>query len=203
MDALTFGTPRLARHLMAPSSQNKDILEIQLDRVLEELDVSQEQFIDLCILCGCDFCGRIAGVGPTTALKLMKEHGTIEEVVKHLEKKASKTIPDPYPFKEARELFKSMDVLTGEQLPELKWGNVDEEQLVKFLVGEKSFSEDRIRKTIGKLKAAHGRSTQGRLESFFGPVTVKPATKRKEPPTKGTAKAVKKGKLGAVGKKPK
>ena len=41
--------------------------------------------------------------------------------------------------------------------PLLKWADVDEEGLVKFLVGEKNFSEDRVRKTVAKIKAAKGK----------------------------------------------
>lgn len=52
-------------------------------------------------------------------------------------------------------------VLTGEQLPKLAWNAPDEAGLVQFLVEEKSFSEDRIRKAIERIKASHGKSTQG------------------------------------------
>ena len=42
------------------------------------------QFIDLCILLGCDYLEPIRGIGPKSALKLIKEHGGLEGVVKHL-----------------------------------------------------------------------------------------------------------------------
>lgn len=74
MDALTFGTPRLIRHLMAAPSQNREIMEFEISKVLEELELTQEEFVDLCILCGCDYCPTIRNVGPTTALKTIKEH---------------------------------------------------------------------------------------------------------------------------------
>ncbi len=40
------------------------------------------QFVDLCILCGCDYCPSIRGIGPTTALKLIKRHKDLEGVLK-------------------------------------------------------------------------------------------------------------------------
>lgn len=46
------------------------------------------QFIELCILLGCDYLEPIKGVGPKSALKLMKEHGTLEKVVVHLRAKS-------------------------------------------------------------------------------------------------------------------
>ena len=45
------------------------------------------QFIDLCILLGCDYCDSIRGIGPKRAIDLIKQHKTIEEVVAHLDSK--------------------------------------------------------------------------------------------------------------------
>lgn len=77
------------------------------------------------------------------------------------------------------------------------------EGLVKFLVEEKNFSEERVRKTATRINSSRGNSTQGRLESFFGPVVTSSPKKRKEVP-KGTAKGLvkgpKKGKLGGFKK---
>jgi flap endonuclease-1 len=42
------------------------------------------QFIDLCILLGCDYLEPIKGVGPKSALKLIREHGGLGEVLEHL-----------------------------------------------------------------------------------------------------------------------
>lgn len=30
-------------------------------KILEEFDMTMEQFVDLCILLGCDYCGTIRG----------------------------------------------------------------------------------------------------------------------------------------------
>ncbi len=49
--------------------------------------MSQEEFIDLCILCGCDYTNQISGLGPATAFKLIKEHKTIEAVLEKLKEK--------------------------------------------------------------------------------------------------------------------
>ena len=66
---------------------------------------------------------------------------------------------------------------------ELKFTQPDEEGVVDFLVKEKQFSEDRVRNALKKLKAAKGKSSQNRLETFFGAAVVKSSTvgKRKEP----------------------
>ena len=40
-------------------------------QVLEGLGLTQDQFIDLCILCGCDYCGTIKGAGNS----VLQRHG--------------------------------------------------------------------------------------------------------------------------------
>ena len=71
MDALTFRTPKLVRRLtFSQGGGSKDkqqpILELDLETVLQGLELTYEQFVDLCILCGCDYCSTIKGVGPKT-----------------------------------------------------------------------------------------------------------------------------------------
>ena len=86
MDTLCFSCPKLARNLMAPASQGKPILEFDFDKCLQELDLTWDQFIDVCIMCGCDYCDSIKGIGPVKALQLIKKHGSIEEMLKDLDK---------------------------------------------------------------------------------------------------------------------
>ena len=59
MDGLTFGTHRLIRHLSSGSTDK--VKEYALDKVLEGFGLTQSQFIDLCILMGCDYCESIKG----------------------------------------------------------------------------------------------------------------------------------------------
>jgi flap endonuclease-1 len=47
--------------------------------------VSREAFVDFCILCGCDYTGTIRGVGPMSAFKLLKQHGSIEALAATLD----------------------------------------------------------------------------------------------------------------------
>ena len=50
-------------------------------------DHARVQFIDLCILLGCDYLDPIKGIGPKSALKLIREHDGLEGVVEHLQEK--------------------------------------------------------------------------------------------------------------------
>jgi flap endonuclease-1 len=131
------------------------------------------QFIDLCILLGCDYLEPISKVGPNTALKLIKEFGSLEKVVDHIESDTKKKyiIPEDWPYKLARELFFDPDVRdANDPACEFKWESPDVEGLVDFLVKEKGFNEDRVRNAAARLQKNLKSSQQSRLEGFFKPI---------------------------------
>lgn len=171
MDTLTFNTPILLRHLTFSEQRKEPIQEIHLDRVLEGLEMEREQFIDLCILLGCDYLYPIKGVGPSTALKLIREHKTLEGVVEHMKTNPKYTIPDDWPYQDARLLFLEPDVRPATD-PEcdFKWEAPDVDGLIKYLVEEKNFGEDRVRSGAAKLQRNLKTAQQSRLEGFFKPV---------------------------------
>ena len=96
MDALTFRTPKLLRKMTFAATgkaQKQTVVEIDLEKVLQGLRLSYEEFVDLCILCGCDYCSTIKGIGPKTALKLIREHKSIEKIIKVLSRDKKHHIP--------------------------------------------------------------------------------------------------------------
>lgn len=171
MDTLTFNTPVLLRHLTFSEQRKEPIQEYHLDKVLEGLAMEREQFIDLCILLGCDYLDPIKGIGPSTALKLIREYKNLEGVYEHLKSSSKYTIPEDWPFADARQLFLEPDVRPADH-PEcdFKWEAPDVEGLVKFLVEEKHFNEDRVRNGAAKLQKNLKSAQQSRLEGFFKPV---------------------------------
>ena len=173
MDTLCFDSPILLRHLTFSEQRKEPILEIHLDRVLAGLEMDRQQFVDLCILLGCDYLDPILKVGPQTALNLIREHKTLEAVVAHIKSDPKKkfTIPEDWPFEDARELFFNPDVRAPDHPDcDFKWNAPDVEGLVKFLVTEKGFSEDRVRSASQKLNKNLKTAQQARLEGFFKPV---------------------------------
>lgn len=149
-DALTFGATRLIRNLTftekktphtaagggggkgssSTSGGGGGILVIDLPTLLEELQFSQAQFVDFCILCGCDYCGTVRGVGAKTAYGLIRDHKTLEATLKVL---GEDKIPERFPYQEAREFFVNPEVTPAEDIT-LTWGDVDVEGLKTFLV---------------------------------------------------------------------
>jgi flap endonuclease-1 len=134
-------------------------------------NTNTSKFIDLCILLGCDYLDPIKGIGPSTALKMLREHKDLEGVVEHIKKSTKLTIPEDWPFADARTLFLEPDVRPADA-PEcdFKWEAPDVEGLVKFLVEEKHFNEDRVRNGAAKLQKNMKTAQQSRLEGFFKPV---------------------------------
>lgn len=161
MDALTFGSELLLR------VSKEKITEINLQKILDELELSYEQFVDLCILCGCDYCGSIRGIGPKTALKLIRKHVTIEEIVKYLSKKY--TVPENFieNLDTVRELFIAPEVFPG-SAAEFVFGKVNTPGLIEFLCTEKNFNKERVMNIIEKLeKKTKLDKNQPMIESFF------------------------------------
>ncbi|KAL4748327.1 flap endonuclease 1 [Aspergillus terricola var. indicus] len=180
MDTLCFETPILLRHLTFSEQRKEPIQEIHLNRALEGLGMDRNQFIDLCILLGCDYLEPIPKVGPNTALKLIRDHGTLEKVVESIEKdpKQKYVIPESWPYLDARELFLNPDVRDAND-PEcdFKWEAPDIEGLVEFLVKDKGFNEDRVRNGAARLQKNLKTAQQSRLEGFFKPVAKTDAEK--------------------------
>jgi len=195
MDSLTFGSKVVLRHMTASEAKKLPIKELNLEKMLAELELSMEQFIDLCILCGCDYTDSIKGVGYKRATELIKKFGDIETILKNLDS-AKYPPPEDWLYAEARRLFKEPEVVDTDTL-ELKWSEPNEDALVEFMCKEKNFSEDRIRSSAKRLAKARGGQTQMRMDSFFKSV-ASPAGKRKS--EDGNNNSGKKAKTAAMGK---
>jgi 5'-3' exonuclease len=78
LDVAAFGDGLLLRHFFT----NTPVMQIDPLQARKELGFTRRQFIDMCILCGTDFCEKLPGIGHVRAVGLIRQHGTIEEVVK-------------------------------------------------------------------------------------------------------------------------
>jgi flap endonuclease-1 len=170
-DSLLFGAPKLIRNVTISGrrklpSKNVyvDVVPevVELGNVLKECGVTYEQLIDVAMLIGTDFNpDGVKGLGPKTALKLIKEHETLEKALPHL-----KNAEFPAEPQRIREIFLRPQVTDNYKL---EWKESDVEGVVDFLCREKDFSEDRVRKALEKMqegtKKLKGKTT---LEKWFG-----------------------------------
>ena len=171
-DALLFEAPKIVRNLnMAGKKKRKDKLSyetinpdiIDLKENLHHLGIKQEQLIALAMLIGTDYnSGGIKGIGPKTALKLVKTYGTNFEVLFN-EAKWSNFFD--FSWQEVFGLIKNMQVDNDYNL---KWTNVDDEKIMKLLVDGHDFSEERVKNQIEGLVKEKSKKNQKGLGEFFG-----------------------------------
>lgn len=170
-DSLLFGASVLVRNVTLSGRRKlprKNVYVevvpeiVELDKVLKELGITHEQFIDIGILVGTDFNPKgVKGVGPKTALQLVKQHGSLEKLLPTL--KEAKFPVDP---KQIREIFLHPKVTDNYQLV---WREPDIEGTIEFMCGERDFSENRVRKALEKITAGmHKIKGKTTLEAWFG-----------------------------------
>lgn len=163
MDTLAFSTPILLKRL---TDSKHSTVEINLEKILNGLKLDYDQFVDLCILCGCDYCETIPGVGYKTAYKLIKKELSIENILKNNEKIRARVDKEYIKgLNEVRKLFKYPSVIQANDV-EIKFGEVREEELLKFLT-DKNFNPERVKKMIDRIKSVKKKGTQLRIDSFF------------------------------------
>jgi len=184
MDGLTFGSNILLRHMTFSEAKKMPIKEFHLDRILSDFAMTHEQFVDLCILLGCDYCGSIRGIGPKKAFDLIKQHKSIDRVIKAIDT-TKYPPPDDWSLEEVRKLFLEPEVADPKEI-EFSWNEPDEDALIQYMVTEKSFNEERIRNGAAKLKKGRNSSMQGRIDTFF---TVSPVVSQKRKAAEEEAKA--------------
>jgi len=87
MDALTFQTPKLIRGMTFGKAGNTTVMEVDYSKLIAGMKLTHAEFVDLCILCGCDYTSTIRGIGPKTALSLIRKYGSIEKILPEIEAK--------------------------------------------------------------------------------------------------------------------
>jgi len=169
-DSLLFGAPRLLRNVTISGRRKlprkKVYVEvipevIEQERVLKELGITYEQLIDLGILVGTDFNPEgVKGIGSKTALRLIKEYGSLEKVLPELKEASFPVEPQ-----RIREIFLHHKVTDSYKIV---WKEPDIDEVQAFLCGERDFSKERVAKAlknaIEELKKA---STKTTLERWF------------------------------------
>lgn len=100
MDYLALQTPILLKR----NNNQDEHAKTAFDRysytdVTRSLQLSNEEFIDLCVLCGCDYVDPIPRIGAITAYKLILKHRSIETILLHLDTKKYPLV-DPVKYME-------------------------------------------------------------------------------------------------------
>lgn len=164
-DALLFGTPRLVRNLavtgrrkMPGRSAYVDVEPelIPLSETLQGLRLTREQLVDAAILIGTDFNEGVVGIGPKTALELVRDHRSLEALLEKCEtesgavwKKLREGQDGLGEFEAIRNLFLHPQV---KEPTEFRAGPLDERGVASLLVGEHRFSKDRVESALKRYR---------------------------------------------------
>ncbi|HUI23730.1 MAG TPA: flap endonuclease-1 [Nitrososphaerales archaeon] len=167
-DSMVFGAPVLIRNVTISGKRRlpgKGIVvnvvpeRIELSSVLASTGLTRDQLVDFAILLGTDFNpDGFEGVGPATALKYLKKYGRLEDISE---------LRDPLRsvnYRAIRDLYLNPPVNKGVH-PE--WKPMDREKIISFLVGEHSFSRDRVEAAIARVQASEQTQSET-LEKWFG-----------------------------------
>ena len=109
--------------------------------------MNHDEFIDMCILCGCDYCPTIPKVGPVRAMKYIHKYKSIENLINSDEKI---NIPEEFKNKyvASRGLFKVFDgKIDLENLPISK-SKYDPDGIYKYLVNSCNMNVKRVQNSL-------------------------------------------------------
>lgn len=170
-DSLLFGAPKLLRNVTISGRRKLpskgvyvDVVPevIELSKALDESGLTYEQLIDVGVLIGTDFNpDGIKGLGPKTALKLIKKYTTLENAIPHIKNAVFPVEPNCI-----REIFLHPQVT---EKYKVEWTEPNVEGVVDFMVRQNEFSEDRVRKSLDKMVEGRKKEkSKMTLEKWFG-----------------------------------
>lgn len=170
-DSLLFGAPKLLRNVTISGrrklpSKNVyiDIVPevVELSKTLGECGLTYEQLVDVGILIGTDFNpDGIKGIGPKTALKLIKQYGTLENALPNIKNASFPVEPNCI-----RQIFLHPEVTDNYKL---EWRELNVEGVIDFLCRQKEFSEERVKKSLDRmLEGTKKQKGKVSLEKWFG-----------------------------------
>jgi flap endonuclease-1 len=157
-DSLLFGCPLVVKNLTL-SGRKKLPGKLAYDSIIPELislkdtinklEIDQDQLIVLAMLTGTDYnIGGIKGIGPKTALKLVKEYGSGEENFERLFSDKGWSEHFNYDWKDVFNIIKNTKTTDDYKI---LFKEVDDEKVVEVLCKKHDFGEERVRKVLETL----------------------------------------------------
>lgn len=168
-DTLLFGGERLIRNFAVSRSKKVkdttvtlDIEYVSLSKFLNNLGITREQLIGMGVLIGTDFFPGIKGIGQHKALELIKEHKSIENIIKN---KVKGIEIDLDVVNQIKDIFLNPDI--KKEYPKLIWNKIDYEKIEELMIEQHNFSESRIKNALERLRKKDSSKTQVSLDRYF------------------------------------
>ena len=166
-DNILFGSPRLVRNLSITGQRKipkKNVYVdvkpeiVELDNVLSSLEITRDQLIIVGILVGTDYNPGVKGIGPKTALRLVKEHKTLDRVLANVKWESDVN---------AEKVFNFFLDPPATKAYEVRWKEPNTDKIVELMVEEHDFSRSRVEKVMKSLRGSFLTNKEKSLEDFF------------------------------------
>jgi len=154
MDILTFGSPKIIRNL---TSHKINTTEISLEKILEKIKLTHDEFIEFCILLGCDYCPGLSDFKPNIIYDYYLKNKSIEKTLEAM-KNDNLNVPSEINYEDTKKYFQNPKVtevtkedlfLKQPQIENLMNKLVNNYGLIKYLIKTKL---EKLNKFYEKLK---------------------------------------------------
>ena len=166
-DSILFGAKKLVRNFTNSGRRKlpnrNTYIEVEPEVIdykknLEELGITGEQLIDVGILIGTDFNpDGFERVGPKTAIKMIREHGKLEDIPQIREKL------EVIDYNAIRKIFLKPETA---KVDKIEFSEIRFDAITDYLSNERSFSRDRVTSSLKRLKKSLEKKSQT-LEKWF------------------------------------
>jgi len=145
MDILTFGSPKIIKNLL---SLKKVPFEIDLNIILNKLNLTYPEFIELCILFGCDYC-PVLEINNNIIYNVYRKHKSIENTLIELKELGYK-VPKCFNYNIAKKYFNE-SIHHEINLNSLQLKNPNYDKLLDLLVNKNNLDKFKIIKQLNNL----------------------------------------------------
>ncbi|MCL5008099.1 MAG: flap endonuclease-1 [Candidatus Marsarchaeota archaeon] len=174
-DTLLFGSKVVIRNLTLSGRRklprknvyvNVSTERVDLEETLRALGIDQKRLIWIGMMLGTDFNTGIKGIGPKTALKIVKTVNSIEELESYLKERHDAVFDTD--VREVEDLFLNPEIteITSRDLESLFNIKPDVGKIVEFMCDRHDFGRDRIERFANELSAKRGTRQQRGLGSW-------------------------------------
>lgn len=152
-DTLVFGAPIMITHFS--TDMKKKITVRNLQEILDDLKITMEQFIEICIVLGTDYNDGIEGVRVDTIIDMYKTAGNMERLLETLDKDTRYTIPADFKqkWREIKKYFMQDARVTNiDNRSAVYWAEPNFNGLRDYLIRELDFQEEATMRELNKLR---------------------------------------------------
>ena len=145
-DCLLFGSPNLVKNIGVSGKRKVPFKKVYVDvypyileseQVFSKLEITREKLIWMSMLIGTDFNNKVEGIGPKTALKLVQDNSSFENILAELKSKNKEV---DFDYKEIQDIFLNPDV---NKAPVYEKQTFNRQKIEHILVDKAGFEEKR------------------------------------------------------------